>query len=237
MALVKYGGGVVQVSGSIAGTTHARNRFGNYIRSRTKPVNPKSPRQEQARAIIMFLAEQWREAPMTDVIRTAWETYANSVNWQNKLGETVKLTGFNHFVRSNAAILAASGALVTAGPLDLGLPAGDPNFVVSNCTAAGQTADVAFDDGMDWAGEDDAYLVCQMGEPQNPTRNFFNGPWRNCFFLSGNTAVPLVSPSLALPNIPFTIVEGQKIWFRAAIIRADGRLSTKFECDPVIAVA
>ncbi|GAH28464.1 unnamed protein product, partial [marine sediment metagenome] len=38
MALVKYGAGIIQMSGSIAGDVHARNRFGNYIRPRTKPV-------------------------------------------------------------------------------------------------------------------------------------------------------------------------------------------------------
>lgn len=237
MALVKYGGGIVQQSGSIAGNTYARNRFGNYVRSRTTPVNPKSSRQMGARVLMMFLAEQWREAPMTDVIRTAWQTYANSVNWQNKLGELVTLTGFNMFMRGNTASMRVGGALVTAGPTDLGLPAGDPNFVVSNATAAAQTADLAFDDTMDWCDEDGGILICQMGEPQNPTRNFFNGPWRNCFFIAGNLAVPPVSPQLALPNIPYTIVEGQKIWWRAAIFREDGRLSTKFECDPTIAVA
>ena len=40
MALVKYGGGIIQMSGSMAGNTFARNRYGNYMRARTKPVNP-----------------------------------------------------------------------------------------------------------------------------------------------------------------------------------------------------
>lgn len=237
MALAKYGGGIVQMSGSIAGSTHARNRFGNYIRARTKPVNPRSARQSGARVLVMYLAEQWRESPMTDAIRTAWETYANSVNWQNKLGETVKLTGFNMFVRSNAARMRIGGDLITAGPLDLGLPAGDPNMVVSNCTAAAQTFDLAFDDTMDWCEEIGAYLALQQGEPQNATRNFFNGPWRTCAYLSGFAAPGVVSPSNGIVDIGYTITEGQKIWWRAQIIRADGRVSTKFQCDPVIAVA
>lgn len=237
MALIKYGGGIVQMSGSIAGQVHARNRFGNYMRARTKPVNPKSPRQVGARVLMMFLAEQWREAPMTDPIRTAWQTYANSVNWLNRLGETVTLTGFNMFMRGNSARMRISGALVTAGPTDLGLPAGDPNMVVSNCTEAAQKFDLAFDDTMDWCTEDGGFLAMQQGEPQNPTRNFFNGPWRTCAYISGIDPGGVASPALALPNIGYTITEGQKIWWRAAIIRKDGRVSTKFECDPVIAVA
>lgn len=236
-ALVKYGGGIVQMSGSIAGNTFARNRFGNYTRARTKPVNPKSARQVGARVAIMYLAEQWREDPMTDVIRTAWQTYANSVNWNNKLGETVTLTGFNMFIRANAALLRLGGTVVTAGPTDLGLPAGDPNMVVSACSAAAQTFTLTFDDTMDWCEEVGAYLSLDQGEPQNPTRNFFGGPWRGCAYLSGFATPGVVSPSVGIVDIGYTFVEGQKIWWRGQIIRADGRVSTKFECEPVIVVA
>lgn len=237
MALVKYGGGIVQMSGSVAGNTYARNRFGNYMRARTKPINPKSSRQVAARIIMMYLAEQWRESPMTDAIRAAWATYADSVNWQNKLGEVVKLTGYQHFMRSNTAILALGGTLVTAGPPDLGLPPGDPAFVVNPPSAAGQNVDVDFDDTFDWCAEDDGYLSMYMGRPQNPTRNFFDGPWRRWISIDGDTAVPITSPQVGQVGMPYTVVLGQKIWYKARIIRADGRCSTEFECPPVIAVA
>lgn len=237
MALIRYGGGIVQMSGSIAGNTFARNRFGNYSRARTKPVNPKSARQVAARIAIMYLAEQWRESPMTDAFRTAWATYAASVNWQNKLGETILLTGYQHYIRSNAALVRVSGTRVDAGPAALGLPPGDPAFVVNPPSQAGQNVDVNFDDGFDWCSEDDGYLSMEMGVPQNPTRNFFAGPWRWWRSIDGNTAVPITSPQAGLTGMPYTVTLGQKIWFRARIIRADGRISTLFECPPVIAVA
>lgn len=237
MALVKYGAGIVQMSGSIAGDVHARNRFGNYKRPRTKPVNPKSQRQTAARVIMMYLAEQWREAPMTDAIRTAWQTYADSVNWNNRLGEQVTLTGFNMFIRGNAALQNIGEALVTAGPTDLGLPAGDPAFVVSNVSEATQTFDVAFNDTFDWCTEDDAFLIIYQGKPVSASHNFFGGPFRRCAFLGGIDPGGIASPALALPNIGFTITEGQKIWWEAAIVRADSRISTRFRCSPTIAVA
>ena len=31
MALIKYGGGIVHASGSLAGNTFARNKYGNYM--------------------------------------------------------------------------------------------------------------------------------------------------------------------------------------------------------------
>lgn len=235
--LIRYGVAVNEMRGSAGGITIARNRFGSYVRSRTKPVNPKSPRQVAAHIIMMYLAEQWRESPMTDAIRLAWQVYADSMNWGNKLGESVTLTGFNVFVQCNAAILALGGTLVTAGPAALGLPPGDPAFVVNPPSAAGQNVDVAFDDGFDWCKEDDGYLSMYMGQPQSPSHNFFGGPWRRWISIDGDTAVPITSPQVGQTGMPWTVTLGQKIWYEARVIRADGRISTRFRCPPVIAVA
>lgn len=237
MALIRFGGGIVDARGSIAGNTHSRNRFGGYIRARTKPVNPRSSRQMGARVAVMFLAEQWREDPMNDAKRQAWETYAGSVNWQNKLGESVKLTGFNHFVRSNAAILRAGGTYVQDGPTDLGLPPGDPAFLATAAKAGTKQITYVFDDTFDWCTEAGGYLVIYAGEPQNPTRNFFNGPWRFERSVAGIDPAGATSPMANVPFLSWTLVEGQKIWIQAAIIRKDGRLSTKFRPDPIIVAA
>lgn len=234
MALVKFGGGITQMSGSIAGNVHARNRFGNYIRPRTKPVNPKSSRQMGARILVMMLAEQWRESPMTDAIRTAWGTYAAAIGWLNKLGETVTLTGFNHFIRSNAALITAGGSLVTAAPTVLGLPPADPTFACTG-SAATNLISVVFDTNFDWVGEDSAYFSVEQGQPQSSSRNFFGGPYRWGGSEEGDSVAPPTSPFTF--TAPFTLVEGQKVWCRARIIRADARCSTQFGADPFIVTA
>ncbi len=229
MALVKYGAGIVQMSGSIAGDVHARNRFGNYKRPRTKPVNPRSQRQVAARILMMFLAEQWRESPMTDEIRIAWDTYANSVNWNNRLGEQVTLTGFNMFVRSNAALLTAGGSLVTAAPSDLGLPPGDPTFAASGSEVSKKLS-IVFDNTADWANETGGYLAVYQGRPVSASRNFFGGPWRFAGAIAGDDTTPPTSPAELDPG--FTLIEGQKDWCQARIIRLDSRCSTLFAADP-----
>lgn len=233
-ALIKYGGGIVQMSGSVAGNTHARNRFGNYMRARTKPVNPKSARQMGARIAVMAMAEQWRESPMTDAFRTAWQTYANSVSWLNKLGETVTLTGFNMFIRGQTALLRVGAANVWPGPTDLGLPGADEDFAVTASVAANKLS-VSFEDDVGWCDEDGAYLAVDMGVPQNPTRNFFAGPWRFAGSIAGAVGVDPTSPQPIDP--PFTLIEGQKVWCRAHVIRADARVSTKFNAEPLIVAA
>lgn len=231
MALIKYGGGIIQMSGSIAGNTHARNRFGNYMRARTKPVNPNSARQVDMRAFMSFIAEEWRET-LTALQRGAWNTYAAAVAMQNKLGETIHPTGFNHFIRSNTIIADIGGTQVNDGPVNLNLPAQDGTLTVT-ASVATQQVTIAFDDTMDWAGEDDAYLYVLHGQPQNVTRNFFGGPWRGKTFLTGDTAVPLVSP--LVNTALFTMVLGQRADWKFRIVRADGRVSGDFTAFTTVA--
>ena len=228
--IIKLGGGVVDARGSMAGNTFSRNRFGNYIRSRVKGVDPKSARQSAARIRMMTLAEQWRESPMDADKRGAWETYAQSVSWLNALGEACNLTGYNHYMRSNAAIAAAGGDRVDDGPTSLGLPGGDAT-IVPTALSQGATISIAFDDALDWAAELGGFLLVEVGVPQNPTRNFFGGPWRIAGSIAGAVA-PAESP-LTVPT-PWTLTEGQKIWTRYKIIRADGRVSTPFLVAPVL---
>lgn len=221
MAVVKYGGGVTQISGSIAGTVFARNRYGNYTRPRTKPVNPNSALQVVIRSSLSFLAEAWH-GTLTAAQRTAWATYAAAVAMKNRLGETIYLTGFNHFIRSNTILKSQGLTLVDDGPTELALPEKDPTFTVAG-DAASQNLSVTFDNTLGWAGEDEGFMFVYMGVPQLITRNFFNGPWKYADKIEGDSVTPPTSP--ATMAAPMTLVEGQKVFCYARIQRADGRLS------------
>lgn len=225
MALVKYGGGIVQASGSIAGNTFARNRYGNYMRARTKPVNPQSARQVAARNRIAFLAEEWSDT-LTAAQRLAWGAYAAAVAWTNKLGETINLTGFNMFCRSNACMLCCGGAVVAAGPTVLSLPNTDPTFSVALSAANGIT--VTFDDTLDWCDEDAGYMSIELGTPQLASRNFFNGPWRFDAAIEGDSVAPPASPDGPTATSTWTLIADQLVWARARIIREDGRVTNHF---------
>jgi len=220
MALIKFGGGVTQASGSIGGTTFARNRFGNYSRSRTKPVNPNTALQSGVRGRLAYLAEYW-SSQLTAGERGAWATYAAAVASLNRLGESVYLTGFNHFLRSNTSRLQGGGAVIDAGPTVLTLPETDTTFAAT-FTASDQKVNITFNDALPWASEVGAAMYIYMGQPQNVTRNFFNGPWKYVNKLTSTSTSPTALTA------PFTVVAGQKVWVYARIQRADGRMSSKF---------
>ena len=227
MALVRYGGGVIQMSGSIAGNTYARNRYGNYVRARTKPVNPNTARQVEVIAAVTTLTARWSQT-LTAPQRIAWNLYGSSVAMKNKLGETVFLSGFNHYIRSNLIALMVPYPVVDAGPTVFELPAQDPTLSVT-CSEATQILTMGYDDTMDWATENLAYMFFFQGKPQNPQRNFFDGPWRLIGSVAGVDPGGRVEPQAGAAV--FAIAELQRQWIYARIMRADGRLSEPFRAD------
>lgn len=230
MALVKFGGGIVDMRGSIAGNTFARNRAGAYARARTKPVNPNTALQQAVRNNLQALVNAWSEV-LTALQRTAWAQYAAAVPMTNRLGEEMHLTGFNMFIRSNTALLQAGLAQVNDGPTTLLLPEGDGSFAVS-ASEASQDITVTFDDTAAWCDENGAGLILKCGLPQNPTRNFFAGPYRFAGTIEGDSVTPPTSTEDVAAS--FTVAELQKIWCEARIVRADGRLSAPFRSSIIV---
>jgi hypothetical protein len=229
MALIKFGGGVVQMSGSIGGSTFARNRFGNYGRSRTTPVNPNSSSQSKMRLILAYLVEWWNEK-LNATERAQWATYANAISMTNRLGDSIKCTGFNHFIRSNSLRLLLSQAIIEAGPTVLTLPPTDPTFAVA-ASVATQLISITLDPTMDWANALLNFMVLFQGRPQVATRNFFKGPYRWMGSIEGNPTPPL-NPTTRAAIFP--LVLGQRVWVSARIITADGRATIRYSDDCIV---
>jgi len=230
MALVKYGGGIIQMSGSIAGNTYARNRYGNYARARTKPVNPNSERQVNIRAAVVHVTEEWSET-LSAAQRAGWGEYAAAVAMQNKLGESIHLSGFNHFVRSNVfRQYCGNIGQVNTAPVIQTLA--DTDATLTPAPQTDQTVDFTYDDTKDWCDEDGAEMVMFAGHPINASRNFFAGPYRYAVRILGNSGAPPSSP-LEGVSMPWEYQGGHGVWFYARITRADGRLSQKWYQGPL----
>lgn len=220
MALITWPAGQ-QVSGSAGGTTFSHNRFGPYMRNRSIPVNPNTDRQVAVRNAVNNLTIAWQNT-LTEAQRGQWAAYAANVPWTNKLGQSVFLTALNMYVRSNVVRLQAAMAQVDPGPAIFNL--GDTEASLG-CTAseATQVATITFDDTKPWASEDGAGQAFYAGLPKNASVKFFNGPWRWCGVALGDSIAPVTSPYL--PAWPFPFQDGQRLWLRSRITRADGRLS------------
>lgn len=224
MALIQYGGGILDARGSIGGQVHSKNRYGSYIRARTTPVNPQSARQNKIRSVIQSLSQAWSNT-LTQLQRDAWEVYAAAITRSNKLGAQIKLTGFNMFIRSNAPRSQSDDGVVVAGPTTLTLPPSDPVFACE-VDEAGQEISVTFDPLLAWNIIDDGFMYISMSIPKAAGTNFIGGPFRLAGAIDGDTASPPTSPQVL--SVPFPVAEGQAVVCKARISEVDGRLSDFF---------
>jgi hypothetical protein len=101
-------------SGSQAGTTSSHNRFGQYTRNRSIPVNPRSTQQGVVRSRLSANAAAWRA--LTTLQRTGWSDLAVSMNRTDALGQSYSLTGFLAFVSVNNNLSAAGAAGLSDAP-------------------------------------------------------------------------------------------------------------------------
>lgn len=134
-----------QLSGSVGGVTASRNRFGQYLRNRSVPVNPQSVRQNASRTAFASATVLW--AGLTAAQRDAWNGYAAGTPVLNRLGESVNLNGFQMYVRSAAFSIqmnASPSAIAPATPglAVLGAPVSITLGVAAGVTLATLDSDV-----------------------------------------------------------------------------------------------
>lgn len=214
---------MTQGSGSVGGITLSHNAGGMYFRARAIPVNPGTPQQEAVRADVLDLSNRWVNS-LTNAQRELWNVYAANVAMPGRLGDPIFLSGLNHYVRSNVPRLQGVDPRVNSGPtiFDVGGFTA-PSFALDE---PNEEVDITFDNTDEWANEDDASLLVYASRPQNPTINYFKGPYRFAGQIEGDVAVPPVSPA-AIP-LPFAVAPGQRVFFKVSVTRVDGRLSSSF---------
>lgn len=101
-------------SGSARNDTASRNRFGQYLRTRASPVQPRTPAQLNQRARMATNAAGWRS--LTDAQRAAWLSLGASISRTDALGQSYTLNGFMAYCSINGANLSAGQAIVAAAP-------------------------------------------------------------------------------------------------------------------------
>lgn len=231
------------LSGSLGGMTASRNKGGQYFRQRVIPTNPNSTRQQAQRAAFGTAVQRWTNT-LTDAQRVGWDTYAQNVPLTDTLGQALQLSGQQMYVRTNAFRIGVGLAPVDAAPtiFDTGEVVTQVEDAFSNTPDSlgtdGGTADTVYTFGAPLS--DDGDLIVFYGEPVNPTKTFFKGPYQ----FSVALAVAATDTSVTDGTVTgsqaqaVALVDGQYRGVRARIAYDDGRLSQPFEvlCNVLPAV-
>lgn len=158
-------------SGSAAGMTSSRNRFGQYRRTRATPVNPRSTSQAQTRSRMSANAALWRT--LTGVQRAGWTDLGLSMVRSDALGQTYNLTGFQAFCSVNNTLASSGAAGITSAPA-LVTPAAP---LTATLTATAATLSLAFTITPLGAG----VKLQVFASPQRSAGRQFEGDFRQVF--------------------------------------------------------
>ena len=219
MALIRHPAGT-QISGSVGGVTYSHGRAGPITRARSIPVNPNSVRQQLAKSVAAALSIAW-SVDLTELQRSSWNAWAFAFPWSNKLGESSPMTDINAFVRANSARMQAGLGRIDDPPVII--ESAEPLAGISaSGDASTQLISISYGSGQGWAGEVGGYVLVYEGLPQNPGRSFFKGPFQLAEKIAG-AVVPPASPQTVPATFP--LVEGQKVWAKVVVTRADGRVA------------
>jgi hypothetical protein len=227
MALIKTGSTISNISGSIGGTTYSRNRGGAYARNRTIPVQPNSAYQVAAKALFQSASGNWTST-LTASQRTAWEAYAASVPYTNKLGEKKYYTGQQRYVQTvmagvNAGLTMVSFATAPSSTTE----ATNVAWPSTAFSQGGATADSTIKVAAITAPADVTVgdlLLMYIGKPISQARRYNSGPWRyagKSVYATGGSypTVTLTDPYAS------TDAAGKSVPVMLRVLKADGRLS------------
>ena len=123
----------VPSSGSINFRTHSRNRYGQYTRNRSTPVNPNTTAQGIARANLGANAAAWRV--LTGSQQAGWNSLGAMMVRTDSLGQSYTLNGFGAYCSVNGNRLAGGDATVSAAPA-LATPAALASATITLTAAA-----------------------------------------------------------------------------------------------------
>jgi hypothetical protein len=227
MAKVKFTGFLADMRGKLNGSVFARNRGGQYVRTKVTPLNPQSIAQVTARNLLTGLAQGFRSLSENEI--TAWNQAVTQWQTTDIFGDLVSPTGLALYVRLNANIANAGGTAITSPPAPTGAAALITLGLVAD--VSGDTFDVSFTPATVPANHT---MYIESTTMLSPGINNANSRFR----FIGTAASAAASPvdAFAFQTAKFgSLVAGQKAYVRCKFInKVTGEVSLALKASAIV---
>lgn len=210
-------------SGSYQGITSSRNRYGQYVRTRASPVQPRTPAQLNQRARMSTNAAAWRG--LTAAQRAGWLDLGLSISRTDALGQSYTLNGFAAFCSVNNNNLDAGNAAVSDAP-SIVTP---PDLATVTLTLTAAAFSIAYTATPLAAG----VKLFAYASPQRSAGRNFEGDYRLLTVSAAAAASPLVILTAYTAKFGVPIV-GNKIFLRLGTYQA-GFMGSPFGVSQIVA--
>lgn len=231
MSKIKYSALVSDVRNKLNGSVLSKNRYGNYIRNKTTPVNPQTTPQQNARAALAANSQAW--AGLTEAQRLSWKALAAELPFTDIFGDSKILAANSMYNKLNGNLQKVGEAAIAAAPAKVAVPAISITVFTATQTAGAITAlNATIDPATVPAGfEVVVYATPGIGAGRSFVKNQFR-------FL-GVAPAPAVGVIDLEPlwNARYgSVTAGQKIFVRMALISTDsGQQGIPVEAMAIIA--
>ena len=105
-----------QASGRLGSSVYSHNRGGAYIRNGSIPVTSTTPAALAAKARLTTVSQNWQT--LTEAERLAWDQFALQNPRNDRLRQTVTLTGHAAYVSLQTRRLLAAQGFLASPPID-----------------------------------------------------------------------------------------------------------------------
>ena len=120
MAKIKFGMMMTDASGKLGGQVFAKNRGGNYVRTKVTPSNPQSVAQMAVRGIFASISSRW--SALTEAQRATFNNFVSSYAKTDIFGDLRNPSGKSLFQRLNQNLLISGQAEINACVSPLKVP-------------------------------------------------------------------------------------------------------------------
>ena len=108
--------GAREARGSVGGITASKGRFGQILRAKRSPVQPRTHSQQEQRFLMQSLNNSFLHLGTTYI--TQWNDFAANWTVTDSLGQSIHLTGLNWFIALNSRLVALGSTPHDAAPLN-----------------------------------------------------------------------------------------------------------------------
>lgn len=114
MAKFKLQTWMSDIRGKQNGSVFSKNRFGNYLRTKTTPINRNTSAQQGVRFNFATLSSGWRG--LTAIQRAGWRMAVDGFKKINSLADSVSLTGAQLYISLNRNLTSVQVATISTAP-------------------------------------------------------------------------------------------------------------------------
>lgn len=231
MAQIKYSALVQEMRNKLNGSVMSKNRYGNYVRNKTTPVNPQTEYQQNQRSRLSSVSQSWQG--LTSAQRQSFADLAAVHPFTNIFGDQVKYDGKAMYSKLNLNLLSAGQPMISSA-----VPFGETPFVAI-------TSATVEDDGSVSLSVSEATIpagytaILHATEPLPATINFVKNRFRELGTVTATTSTINAKTVYDARFRPVTSADvGKAISFRLFLVdNATGQSSIASEGRAIVAAA